>query len=158
MKSKGVAYVLLIFLGWLGIHKFYVGKVGMGVVYILLLVSGFLLWIPWILLVIGLLIDLFILGSQVDTCNLAQSNRNLLNQTAMLTQGTANLSARVAANQSQPNAMTMQNRAIGVPTPPPAPNQSNNQVEQLRKLKSLLDAGILTQEEFEAEKQKILNS
>lgn len=158
MKSKGVAYVLLIFLGWLGIHKFYVGKVGMGVVYILLLVSGFLLWIPWILLVIGLLIDLFILGSQVDTCNLAQSNRNLLNQTAMLAQGTANLSARVAANQSQPNAMTMQNRAIGVSTPPPAPNQSNNQVEQLRKLKSLLDAGILTQEEFEAEKQKILNS
>ena len=158
MKSKGVAYVLLIFLGWLGIHKFYVGKVGMGVVYILLLVSGFLLWIPWILLVIGLLIDLFILGSQVDTCNLAQSNRNLLNQTAMLAQGTANLSARVAANQSQPNVMMMQNRAISVPTPPHAPNQSNNQVEQLRKLKSLLDAGILTQEEFEAEKQKILNS
>lgn len=33
-----------------------------------------------------------------------------------------------------------------------------HQIEELNKLKSLLDSGILTQEEFEAEKAKILES
>ena len=34
-KSRLVALLLCIFLGWLGIHRFYVGKVGTGVLYIL---------------------------------------------------------------------------------------------------------------------------
>jgi TM2 domain-containing membrane protein YozV/SH3-like domain-containing protein len=38
-KSTAVAYVLWFFLGGLGIHKFYIGKTGMGIFY-LLLVSG----------------------------------------------------------------------------------------------------------------------
>lgn len=59
MKSKGAAYLLLLFFGVLGIHKFYLGKVGMGILYLLTL--GFL--------GIGCLIDLFTLGSQVDTYN-----------------------------------------------------------------------------------------
>lgn len=37
-------------------------------------------------------------------------------------------------------------------------NNGNSKVEQLKELKNLLDKGILTQEEFEKEKQKILNS
>ncbi len=37
-------------------------------------------------------------------------------------------------------------------------NGGNSKVEQLKELKNLLDKGILTQEEFEKEKQKILNS
>ena len=36
--------------------------------------------------------------------------------------------------------------------------ESNGKVEKLRNIKSLLDSGVLTQEEFEIEKQKILNS
>jgi hypothetical protein len=36
-KSTALAYVLWIFLGGLGIHKFYIGKTGMGVFYLLLL-------------------------------------------------------------------------------------------------------------------------
>lgn len=35
MKSKVAAGVLAILLGSLGIHKFYLGKIGMGIVYIL---------------------------------------------------------------------------------------------------------------------------
>jgi len=35
MKNKWVALVLCFFLGGLGIHKFYEGKVGMGILYIL---------------------------------------------------------------------------------------------------------------------------
>jgi TM2 domain-containing membrane protein YozV len=59
MKSKGVAYALWFFFGLLGIHKFYLGKVGMGVLYIF---TGGLFGIGW-------LIDLFTLGTQVDACN-----------------------------------------------------------------------------------------
>lgn len=33
-KSRGVAAVLCFFLGWLGIHRFYAGKVGTGVLWL----------------------------------------------------------------------------------------------------------------------------
>lgn len=59
MKSKGVAYLLWFFLGILGVHKFYLGKVGMGILY--LFTFG--------LLGIGWFIDLFTLGTQVDIYN-----------------------------------------------------------------------------------------
>ncbi len=36
-KSKGVAAVLAFFLGYLGIHRFYVGKIGTGILWLLTL-------------------------------------------------------------------------------------------------------------------------
>lgn len=36
-KSKGVTAVLCFFLGWLGIHRFYVGKIGTGIIWMLTL-------------------------------------------------------------------------------------------------------------------------
>jgi len=65
MKQKGVAYLLWFFLGLFGAHKFYVGKVGMGVVY--LFTAG--------LFGIGWFIDLFTLGNQVDIANAIQVGR-----------------------------------------------------------------------------------
>lgn len=59
MKSKLLAYVLWFFFGLLGVHKFYLGKVGMGIVYLL---TGGIFGIGWF-------IDLFTLSGQVDTCN-----------------------------------------------------------------------------------------
>ena len=50
-KDKWVALLLCFFLGWLGVHKFYEGKVGMGIFYIFTI--GFL--------GIGILIDLIVL-------------------------------------------------------------------------------------------------
>lgn len=59
MKSKGIAYLLWFFFGWAGIHRFYVGKVFSGVIYLLTFgVFG-----------IGCLVDLFLLGGYVDTYN-----------------------------------------------------------------------------------------
>ncbi|MFT6360475.1 MAG: TM2 domain-containing membrane protein YozV [Saprospiraceae bacterium] len=34
MKSKSVVYVLWFFLGCLGVHRFYLGKVGTGILYL----------------------------------------------------------------------------------------------------------------------------
>ena len=64
MKSKGTAYLLWFFLGVFGAHKFYLGKIGMGVLYLLTL--G--------LFGIGWFIVLFTLGNQVDLRNALQGN------------------------------------------------------------------------------------
>ncbi|GHT50451.1 hypothetical protein FACS1894102_5990 [Spirochaetia bacterium] len=64
IKSKGVAYLLWFFLGILGAHRFYLEKIGTGVLYIFTLgVFG-----------IGWLIDLFTLSGQVDIYNALHSN------------------------------------------------------------------------------------
>jgi TM2 domain-containing membrane protein YozV len=59
VKSKGVAYLLWFFLGIFGAHRFYLEKIGTGILYLLTFgVFG-----------IGWIIDLFTLGGQVDTYN-----------------------------------------------------------------------------------------
>jgi len=59
MKEKKTAYLLWLFLGLLGAHKFYLGKTGLGVLYMF---TAGLFFIGWI-------IDLFTLGRQVDQYN-----------------------------------------------------------------------------------------
>jgi TM2 domain-containing membrane protein YozV len=56
-KSQLVALLLNIFLGGLGIHRFYLGYVGMGILYIALLITSFLI-VPAIALAVLLIIDL----------------------------------------------------------------------------------------------------
>lgn len=57
--SLGAAYLLWFFLGFLGVHHFYLGKVGRGI--------GYLLTFGWFM--IGWFIDLFTLPSQVQRIN-----------------------------------------------------------------------------------------
>ena len=70
VKSKGVAYLLWFFLGLLGAHRFYLGKVGTGVLWLFTLGLGGIGW----------LIDLFILSGQVDAYNLMYGERTGGNQ------------------------------------------------------------------------------
>jgi TM2 domain-containing membrane protein YozV len=59
VKSKGIAYLLLIFAGVWGAHHFYLGRPGKGLLY--LFTCG--------LFSLGVLYDLFTLGRQVDEAN-----------------------------------------------------------------------------------------
>ena len=124
-KSKGVAYLLLIFLGWLGVHRFYLGKVGTGILYFFTLgLLGF-----------GLLYDLFTLGNQVDVYNLMRGN---------LLGGSQNNNTNNNAN----------NIVVNVPSQEKVAEKSTS--EKLQELAELKDRGILTQEEFDSEKKKII--
>lgn len=51
-RNKWVAFALCLFLGFLGAHKFYEGKVGMGILYVF---TCGLLGIGWAIDTIGLL-------------------------------------------------------------------------------------------------------
>jgi hypothetical protein len=77
--------------------------------------------------------------------------------------------AHVASNRGAAQAQAAQEQAAAAAPPQPPPEQAAAPVaeasaapadsyEGLMKLKGLLDAGVLTQAEFDAEKQKILGS
>lgn len=74
-KSMAAAYVLLIFLGHFGIHRFYVGKVGTAITQLLLGVVGWgtswLLvgFIPLAVLWVWLFVDLFLTAGLVRKAN-----------------------------------------------------------------------------------------
>jgi hypothetical protein len=60
LRDTGIAYLLLLFGGFLGLHKFYLNRPGWGVVYIF--TGG--------LACVGLVYDLFTLPAQVQQCNI----------------------------------------------------------------------------------------
>ena len=71
----------------------------------------------------------------------------------------------MASNRGQANAeAARQQDAAAAPPPPPVqdeaptPAPAQDSYGDLMKLKELLDAGVLTQEEFDAQKQKILGA
>ncbi|MHB9295099.1 hypothetical protein PilKf_00840 [Pillotina sp. SPG140] len=86
MKSKGVAYLLWFFLGILGVHKFYLGRIGMGVLY--LCTAG--------VFGIGWFIDLFTLAHQVDVYNALHGSGN--------GRSNQNVAQNVVVNVSVPQA------------------------------------------------------
>ncbi|WP_416898137.1 MAG: TM2 domain-containing protein [Minwuia sp.] len=76
-KSVLVTYVLWFFLGWLGLHRFYLGRIGSAIFMFLLwgigtalavILIGYLLLIPW---AIWWFIDIFLIPGMVA----AENNR-----------------------------------------------------------------------------------
>ena len=65
-KSKGVAYLLWLLFGWLGVHRFYAGRTGSGLVQLLLSLSvvGLAVTIIW------WLIDAFLIPDMINQHNL----------------------------------------------------------------------------------------
>jgi hypothetical protein len=70
--------------------------------------------------------------------------------------------ANAAGEEADPNAPADQpegeQEAAPAADPGPAAPSSDQSMEELTKLKGLLDSGVLTQEEFDAQKQKILQA
>jgi TM2 domain-containing membrane protein YozV len=67
MKSKGVAYLLWFFLGFFSAHRFYLGKTGSAILYLL---TGQIFGIGW-------LVDLFLLSGMVDQYNTQHDIKNI---------------------------------------------------------------------------------
>ena len=67
-------------------------------------------------------------------------------------------SAAASADQSAAAEQPEVQQQAAVADPAPTEPSADESMEQLTKLKGLLDAGVLTQPEFDAQKQKILQS
>ena len=52
-KSRGTALILCIFAGWLGLHQFYVGRIGKGILYMFTFGLFFFGWIGDLLKIIN---------------------------------------------------------------------------------------------------------
>jgi membrane protease subunit (stomatin/prohibitin family) len=65
--------------------------------------------------------------------------------------------ARAAGEEPDPNAPADEQPEAAADPAPAAPSADESMAE-LTKLKELLDSGVLTQAEFDAQKQKILQS
>lgn len=61
-KSVGVSYLLWLFLGGLGVHRFYLGRMGSGAAQMLLGLLGWLpLFLGWAVLGCWLIVDAFLI-------------------------------------------------------------------------------------------------
>lgn len=130
MKSKTTATVLCFFLGGFGIHRFYLGQTGLGVLYLVFcwtLIPGLIALIAFI----G-----FLLMSE-ETFNQKY-----------------NLTSIIMKSQQTPPNNNMNTVAINMGT---SPKDSDSSVsEEIKKLYELKEKGIITQEEFDLKKKTIL--
>tara|TARA_Y100001001_G_C7839467_1_gene250082 strand:+ start:149 stop:448 length:300 start_codon:yes stop_codon:yes gene_type:complete len=75
-KSTGVAYLLCIFLGGFGAHRFYLGRTGTGAVQLVLWLLGWAtLFIAWIPLGIWIIVDLFLIPGMARNENMSLADK-----------------------------------------------------------------------------------
>ncbi len=137
MKSKSTAIILCFFLGWIGAHKFYLGQVGAGIIYLLLAWTGIPAFIAFIEFFMLLLMD--------QQTFAARFNPHY--------------------HGGHGHQQIAQNVTVNIPSSHPAMSQPQHAIAgtphqdvggQLQKLNDLRVAGVLTEEEFAAQKQKVL--
>jgi TM2 domain-containing membrane protein YozV len=75
-KSVGASYLLWFFLGYLGAHRFYLGRTGSGLVQLLLALFG---WLPfltgWALLLVWWVVDAFLIPGIATKENMRIADR-----------------------------------------------------------------------------------
>ena len=130
MKSKTTAAVLCFFLGGFGIHRFYLGQTGLGVLYLVFC---------WTLIP-GLI-------ALIDFIGFLLMSEETFNQKY-------NLTSIIMKSQQTPPNNNMNTVAINMET---SPKDSDSSVsEEIKKLYELKEKGIITQEEFDLKKKTIL--
>lgn len=131
MKNKSTAVILAIIFGGLGIHHFYLGNTKNGLIYIIVwLLFFWTVFVPVILWIIEL----------IEGINLA--NKSQYEFDALYNSNVSR--SQCFYNDNYNNEHTSRNQ--------------KSKTEQLLDLKKLYDAGVLTEEEFNTQKSKILNS
>ncbi|MBX7081647.1 MAG: NINE protein [Nannocystaceae bacterium] len=168
MKDKSTAAILALFMGGLGVHKFYLGRIGAGLVYLVFSLT----FIPAIL---GL-IDFFILAlMDPDEFN-RRYNGTALGPASvvvnMLPPGHYPQAGYYPPGQYPPGQYPPGQYPPGYyppgVVPPPgypqqpqaarAPRSADELARELEKLNELRIAGLLTDDEFNAQKAKLLAS
>lgn len=149
MKNKIVAGILAIVFAGLGIHSFYLGQPGKGIVYLLVtgfsFLVGFVMPLFWVVtFIVGLvsfITGIILLCESDESFNLKYNKSYSMQQRPFAYQQ--------PRQNATPQSSTPQSDVV---------KTGKNKTDMLMELKELLDKGILTKEEFETEKQKILNS
>lgn len=139
MKSKTTAGVLGILFGEIGAHWFYLGKPGKGVLYLCCFLLTF--WTVWVPIVQAIIV--FVEGLLLLCMDDAKFDSEY-NKTSESPAASQSDRVYIKKEASASSMATMQN--------------NTSKTESLFELKKLFDAGVLTQEEFDNEKKKILNS
>lgn len=147
MKSKLVAYLLWLFLGLVGAHKFYLNKIPMGILY----------FFTFGLFGIGLLVDLFTLGNQVDLYNALLNNTGgARNQNT----NQNNIVVNVTAPSSEAPKKSAESLILALPEGKPYSireimNQTSLEMEIVEKtVKALADKGMVKESVLEDGKVK----
>jgi TM2 domain-containing membrane protein YozV len=130
MKSKTTTVILAFFIGGLGIHRFYLGQYGQGILYLLFCWT----FIPSLIAIIDF-IGFLIMSD--ETFN-QKYNPNSIIMKSLQTQSPVNAMNTVAINMGNANSS----------------DKSNS--EEIKKFFELKEKGIITQEEFELKKKTLL--
>ena len=124
-KNMVVAYLLWFFIGWFGVHRFYLGKISSGVAQLLLLVIGWittLIFVGWLLLIplfVWWALDAYFVQLYVTEYN-----------------------AQIGVNSS---SITL-NKSGSI----------SDDLDQLEKLHSLKEKGVITEKEYQQRKAQIM--
>lgn len=126
MKSKTTAAILAIFLGGIGVHRFYLNQSGLGILYLLFC------W-TFIPLMVSLIDFIWLLTMDENRFNL-KFNATYQYPTPYPTNTNITVNS---GNQNQPHSNTSAS-------------------DEIKKLYDLKEKGIITQEEFELKKKILL--
>ncbi len=154
MKSKLTAALLAFFLGGLGVHKFYLGQGGMGVLYLLTCWTGIPAIVAFIEFIMLLVMDDHTFNLRFNPGYVAMAgarNTQAQNITINMPGGPQQQQQAYQAQQGYQAQQPHQAQMGAAPQP-----QRVDVVSRLAKLNELRIQGALTDEEFEVQKQKLL--
>lgn len=133
MKDKFTAAILAFLLGGIGVHRFYLGQAGLGIVYLLLSWTT----IPFFIALLDTVIFLLMSRDSFDR--------------------KYNYRYAGAGNNNVQTTTVVNNIHTAPPAATQAPVNPHSHMDALERLHDLKQKGILSEEEFAREKSKILN-